>query len=169
MICKKHIFLTLGLVLLSIWHTAAQVSPQLANDQPRADSLDIAQIKAQIHGNTMGAKLESLLFWSQAEKEQRFPIMQKIFPSIKVEAGTSVSQLNQGQQITPKWLNNNTLKHYMATDHIAGVIVIQNDSIRLEAYRDGITKQTLWTSFSMAKSVSSMLLGVALKKGISTA
>lgn len=169
MICKKYVFLALSIVLISVESLSAQVSSkttlaqQLDQTSQNTDSLNIEQIRAQIHGNTMGAKLESLLFWSQSEKEQRFPIMQKIFPSIKVEASTT-TPLSQGRTITPKWQDSTTLKNYMKTNHIAGIIVLKNDRIRLEAYRNGATKHTLWTSFSMAKSVSSMLLGVALKK-----
>jgi len=46
-----------------------------------------------------------------------------------------------------------------------GVIVLDNNEIRLEKYADGINRETLWTSFSVAKSVASMLVGVALKEG----
>jgi len=66
------------------------------------DSRDLTE---NILGETMGQKLESLLFWSQAEKERRFPIMQSVFPSLPVAAGTEVYPLTKSDEITPKWEN----------------------------------------------------------------
>lgn len=121
--------------------------------------------RAAIKGKTMGQKLESLLFWSQEEKERRFPIMQNIFPSIKAPAGARAYSLEETKNITPQWQDKTTLNSYMKENHIAGVIALQNNKIRLEKYANGVDKNTLWTSFSVAKSVSSMLLGIALKEG----
>ncbi len=129
------------------------------------DPETVIENSADIPGETMGQKLESLLFWSQEEKEQRFPVMQDIFPSILVSTGAYVSSLEEGKKITPQWSDNTPLSTYMNQNHIGGVIVVQDNKIRLEEYANGVNKETIWTSFSMAKSVSSMLLGVALKEG----
>lgn len=118
-----------------------------------------------IPGETMGQKLESLLFWSQDEKERRFPIMQDIFPSIPVPTGTQTSPFEEINEITPQWIDETTLASYMNDNHVGGVIVLKDNKIRLEEYVEGVDKETVWTSFSMAKSVSSILLGVALKEG----
>ncbi|EGV42814.1 class C beta-lactamase-related serine hydrolase [Bizionia argentinensis JUB59] len=120
---------------------------------------------ANIPGETMGQKLESLLFWSQAEKERRFPIMQAIFPSIPIACGGNSAFLKQLKNITPKWEDETTLDSYMNDNHVQGVIVLKDNQVRLEKYAKGINQETLWTSFSVAKSVSSMLVGVALKDG----
>ncbi len=170
---RKEFLLFLLLSVAFAMHTTAQVSPK----KPTASTLtkaclstapfDVEKERSALPGETMGAKLESLLFWSQAEKERRFPMMQNIFPSISVPApaGSKTYQLQKGRSISPKWQDGTSLKTYMQTNHIAGVLVLKNNKIRLEAYADSITKNTVWTSFSMAKSVSSMLLGVALKEG----
>lgn len=44
-------------------------------------------------------------------------------------------------------------------------VVIQNDSIQVEQYWNGYSEHSLSNSFSMAKSVISMLIGVAIKEG----
>lgn len=122
--------------------------------------------RAIIPGNSMGQKLESLLFWSQEEKKQRFPIMHAIFPSIQVEKGSHISLMEKGEAIIPQWEEDATnLVSYIKDNQIAGVIVLQNNKIRLEAYGEGVAQESLWTSFSMAKSVTSMLLGIALEEG----
>ncbi|MGO3811514.1 serine hydrolase domain-containing protein [Mesonia sp.] len=152
---KLLILLFITLVTLSI----------KAQDCQSLDTVFAPKEREQISGETMGQKLESLLFWSQDEKERRFPMMQAIFPSHRVQVGKTVDELDQGQSITPQWKDNRSLDSYMKVNHIKGVLVLQNDSIRLEKYAAGVDQESLWTSFSMAKSVSSMLLGVALKEG----
>ena len=120
---------------------------------------------ANIPGETMGQKLESLLFWSQEEKERRFAMMHELYPSIPVSTGNQISPLEKAETITPKWEDGTTLASYMNDNKIQGIIVLQDNKIRLEEYADGRNKETLWTSYSVAKSVSSMLVGVALKEG----
>jgi hypothetical protein len=46
-----------------------------------------------------------------------------------------------------------------------GLLMIKNDSIQFEKYWDGYSDSSLSNSFSMAKSVSSLLIGVAIKEG----
>lgn len=120
-----------------------------------------------IAGETYGQKLESLLFWTQEEREQRFPQMQNIFPNAKVEKGNplEVYKLEENKQIQPLWEDETTVESYITDNHIAGLIVLQNNQIKLEAYGENVNKNSLWTSFSVAKSISSMLLGIALKEG----
>lgn len=125
----------------------------------------IQKERQNIPGETMGQKLESLLFWSQEEKERRFPMMYGIYPSLEVKAAGNTLNFKKSNNINPEWEDDTTLKTYMNENHIAGVIVLKNDEIRLEKYAKDVDEKTLWTSFSMAKSVSSMLLGVALKEG----
>ncbi|MGO2294722.1 MAG: serine hydrolase domain-containing protein [Psychroflexus halocasei] len=125
----------------------------------------IRKERENIPGETMGQKLESLLFWSQKEKERRFPMMYGIYPSLEVKTDKNILNLESSNEVEPEWEDGTTLKTYMSENHIAGVIVLKDEEIRLEKYANNVDEKTLWTSFSMAKSVSSMLLGVALKEG----
>lgn len=141
---------------------SAQISDNISI---QAAPIDIVQERNLIPGKTMGQKLESLLFWTQEEKERRFPLMHAIYPSHPVATGSTVFQLEKGNSLTPKWEDNTTLESYISDNHVGGVLVLQNDKILLEAYGDHATEETVWTSFSVAKSVASMLLGAALKDG----
>ncbi|WP_026452187.1 serine hydrolase domain-containing protein [Aequorivita capsosiphonis] len=147
------LFLTLGTLSIK------------AQDYQNIDTAFANKERENIPGETMGQKLESLLFWSQEEKERRFPIMQDIFPSIQISTGSQSAPFEKTKEITPQWEDKTTLTSYMNDNHVKGVIVLQDNKIRLEEYADGIDQETLWTSFSVAKSISSMLLGVALKEG----
>lgn len=157
MIYNKHIILTFFVAFFSLT-VSAQDCLTLKTKEA---SVELAKIP----GETMGQKLESLLYWSQEDRERRFPIMHEIYPSIPISTGNQITTLEKTESITPKWKDKTTLSSYMEENKVQGVIVLQDNKIRLEEYADGINQNTLWTSFSVAKSVSSMLVGVALKEG----
>lgn len=136
-----------------------------AQDQQKIDADWIEKERAAIPGETMGQKLESLLFWTQEEKERRFPMMHAIYPSHIVSTSSEAYVLQPGEVLQPKWEDETTLQSYIKDNHVGGVLVLQNYKILLEAYGEHADEETVWTSFSVAKSVSSMLLGVALKEG----
>lgn len=46
-----------------------------------------------------------------------------------------------------------------------GLLMVKNDSVRFEKYWDGYSDTSRSGSFSMAKSITSLLIGVALKEG----
>jgi CubicO group peptidase (beta-lactamase class C family) len=48
---------------------------------------------------------------------------------------------------------------------LAGLLVLQDGKIRLERYALGHAAESRWTSFSVAKSVTSLLVGTAVKDG----
>ncbi len=58
-----------------------------------------------------------------------------------------------------------TLEDYYIRNENAGLLVIKDGEIKLERYGMGNNEQTLWASFSMSKSVASLLLGAAIKDG----
>lgn len=58
-----------------------------------------------------------------------------------------------------------TLEDYMVKNHTSGLLVIKNGELLLERYGMGNDEETLWISFSVSKSVTSMLLGAAIQEG----
>lgn len=147
--------------------TRGQVFAQktLSSSIPENEAFDPAKERDELPGQTMGQKLESSLYWTVSEEKRRFPNMHRIFPSTKVSTGDHIFKLKEGKTIQPAWLDKTTLASYMKDNQVEGVLVLKDDKIRLEAYQDGFNQNTLWTSFSVAKSVSSILLGIALKDG----
>ena len=55
-----------------------------------------------------------------------------------------------------------TLFDYLATGRVAGILVLKNGEIALEDYELGIGPDTPWLSFSLAKSITSTLVGAAV-------
>lgn len=126
---------------------------------------DPVKERSELPGETMGQKLESSLYWSVSEEKRRFPNMYRLFPSTQISRADAVLELEDGAPLDPVWQDGSTLTAYMQENEVQGVLVLQDGQIRLEAYQNGFDQKTLWTSFSIAKSVSSMLLGAALKDG----
>jgi CubicO group peptidase (beta-lactamase class C family) len=57
------------------------------------------------------------------------------------------------------------LYDYLATNRVAGILVLKDGKIAFEDYELGAGPDTHWASFSMAKSVASTLVGAALLDG----
>ena len=61
---------------------------------------------------------------------------------------------------------NYDLYDYLADNRIAGLLILKDGQIAFEDYELGATASARWASFSMAKSVSSTLVGAALQQGL---
>jgi CubicO group peptidase (beta-lactamase class C family) len=57
------------------------------------------------------------------------------------------------------------LNDYLAMNRVAGLLVLKDGKIVLEDYELGAGPETRWISFSMAKSVTSTLVGAAIRDG----
>lgn len=57
------------------------------------------------------------------------------------------------------------LDDYLELNRVAGLLVVKNGRITLEKYRFGNSERTRWMSMSIAKSITSTLVGAALKQG----
>jgi CubicO group peptidase (beta-lactamase class C family) len=108
------------------------------------------------------------LFWSQAQKEAGFPHMEAFFATRTVKRGAHAHPLPVGKPLdVPVTVNGKaeTVERFMAQNKNAGVLVIQDGKIRLEKYALGYGPTGRWTSFSVAKSFTSTLVGAAVKDG----
>ena len=102
----------------------------------------------------------AVLFWTPADRERAFRTMETILPHAPVSRGDGpVRLLPQGRplEFDPT--------AYMQAENVAGVLVIQDGRVRLERYNLGIGPESHWVSFSMTKSLTSTLVGSALKSG----
>lgn len=58
-----------------------------------------------------------------------------------------------------------TLDEYLERRRITGLLILKNGEIVTERYRYGRTEDARFLSFSMAKSVTSLLIGIAVSQG----
>jgi CubicO group peptidase (beta-lactamase class C family) len=103
-----------------------------------------------------------LLFWSKAQREANFPHMEKLFPGHLVKAGGAVHALRPGK---PLAIAAADVDAAMAEQGIAGLIVLQRGKVLLERYAPSYGPAGRWTSFSVAKSFTSTLVGAAIADG----
>jgi CubicO group peptidase (beta-lactamase class C family) len=105
----------------------------------------------------------NVLFWNQDQRDAAFRTMETV-PKVVVhtiEAGGTVYPLPQGRPFGVGL----DVDAYMASQRNAGLIIVQDGKIRLEKYALGYSAAGRWTSFSVAKSFTSTLVGAAVKDG----
>ena len=110
----------------------------------------------------------AVLFWSQAQKESGFQDMEDHFAVHTAKRGKHVHPLPKGKPLKLKvdlGAGPISLDDYMAQEKTAGLLVLQNGKVRLEKYTLGYGPNRRWTTFSVAKSITSTLVGAAVKEG----
>lgn len=86
-----------------------------------------------------------------------------IFYSRKVEAGNPIEwplSKNYNKILMPSFLE----EEHKQNESVA-FLIIKDDSIRLEKYWEGYDENSLSNSFSMAKTIVSILVGIAIDEG----
>lgn len=58
------------------------------------------------------------------------------------------------------------LPDYLAINRVAGLLIVKDGKVVLEEHELGTTADTRWISFSMAKSITSTLVGAAVQDGL---
>jgi len=104
----------------------------------------------------------NVLFWSIAQRDAAFRAMDRLPVLAKaniIDAGDSVYPLPKGAPISID------VDAYMKAQRTAGLVIVQDGKIRLEKYGLDFDGNGKWTSFSVAKSFTSTLVGAAIKDG----
>lgn len=104
-----------------------------------------------------------VLFWNDAQRAERFRRMEDWFAGHEVAPAADPRELAPGKPL-PAALQAQVRAAMKATN-AAGVMVLQDGKVRFEDYALGFTPEQRWTSFSVAKSFTSTLLGAAVKDG----
>jgi len=115
---------------------------------------------------------DSVLLWTPEQQRAGFPHYHLIFPTRSVAAGGPVYPLHDdargGSGAEMARVNHELgleVDAFMASNPVAGLIVVQGGSIAAERYGAGHDRDTRWVSYSVAKSVVSMLIGAAIHDG----
>ncbi|WP_447956187.1 serine hydrolase domain-containing protein [Vreelandella sp. EE7] len=94
----------------------------------------------------------------------------RLFPTRTVKAASSPHQFGQRDAS----LENFSLTHegvtydiydFMALNRVSGLMAVHDNDVVFEQYALGNSAETAWMSMSIAKSISSTLIGAALKDG----
>ena len=110
-----------------------------------------------------------LLALTPAQELSVFGHLEESFPVAYVKRGATETPLPPAaRQIAPsvKWKGRAwPIDDFMAAAHLTGVLVIENGEVLMERYALGRKASDRWDGFSVAKSVTSTLLGAAIKDG----
>ena len=105
-----------------------------------------------------------LLFWTVPQRDAAFQALDRISLLAKwhvIPASTAPSTLPAGPPLNLP-LN---VDAFMSGQRSAALVVLHNGKVRLERYGLDFDKEGRWTSFSVAKSFTSTLVGAALRDG----
>jgi len=105
-----------------------------------------------------------VLFWTQAQRDAAFRALDRLPVLAKsrvVAAGGRPMPLPPGPPLKLAL----DIDAYMAGQRSAALLIVHDGRLRLERYGLGFDSRGRWTSFSMAKSITSTLLGAAIRDG----
>lgn len=107
-----------------------------------------------------------VLFWNDEQRNTRFRDMESWFAGHEVKASADPRALPEGERLPPRVTA--AIREFMADSNVAGLMVLEDGKVRFEEYALGFGPEQRWTSFSVAKSFTSTLLGAAVKDGFIT-
>jgi CubicO group peptidase (beta-lactamase class C family) len=109
-------------------------------------------------------KDSNVLFWSVEQRDAGFRTMDRIPILAKanvIAKGDTVYPLPAGEPLKIGM----DVDAYMKAQRTAGLVILQDGKVRMEKYGLDFTAQGKWTSFSVAKSFTSTMVGAAIKDG----
>ena len=99
-----------------------------------------------------------------------FRNIDRLFPTRRVPASSRPLPLPAATTLLgPVSISDNgqryDLEEFLDVNRVSGLLVLQDGRVKLERYRYGNTERTRWMSMSVAKSITSTLIGAAVKQG----
>jgi CubicO group peptidase (beta-lactamase class C family) len=88
--------------------------------------------------------------------------MENVYKTRRVSAGSTVHRFRTGSPLSI----GVDIVSYMKSQRASGLIVVHKNNIRSEEYALGYGNSGRWESFSIAKSITSTLLGAAVQDGL---
>ncbi|WP_298192190.1 serine hydrolase [Novosphingobium sp.] len=104
-----------------------------------------------------------VLMWSVPQRDAAFRAMDRLpvlAEAREIAPSDKPLPLPAGRPLTIPGI-----EAYMASQRAAGLVIVQDGKLRFERYGLGFGPKGRWTSFSVAKSFTSTLVGAAIKDG----
>ena len=106
--------------------------------------------------------------WTQPEREFGFAHWDAVYSGRLVARGAEVRELAAGPPLAALAAGTpgaQALERFIAEEKVAGLLIMQDGAVRLERYGLGHSAAGRWISQSVAKAMTSTLVGAALKDG----
>lgn len=147
-----------------VWIPGLIIAMACCNVQAEAPYIDPAR-EAEYFGSA-----ENILFWSPEQQVAGYRNMDQLVPVRWIRAGSHPLVLPEKPiDLDGVKLSNDpaqmTVADYLEQQSVAGLLVIKDAAIVYEVYRLGNNRQSRWISYSVSKSVTSMLVGAAILDG----
>ncbi len=104
-----------------------------------------------------------VLAWNQAQRDAAFRALDRLpmlAKASQIAPAAAPLPLPQGKPLTIPGIDT-----YLTGQRAAGIVILQGGQLRFERYGLDFSAQGRWTSFSVAKSFTSTLVGAAIKDG----
>ena len=113
------------------------------------------------------SRAAAILNWSPAKRERYIAALDSMFLTRTVRASPRPHVLKRGPFISAfeTGAHRYYVDQFMASQRVRGLLVLQNGEVRLERYAPPYGSRTRWNSFSVAKSITSTLVGAAMEDG----
>lgn len=113
---------------------------------------------------------QNILFWTPEQQVAGYRNMDRIYPTRRIAASPAPMELpyrkvELGEVKLAAGDVSMTVDEYFERQNVAGLLVIKDGHIAYERYGLGNTEDSRWISFSVTKSVVSMLVGAAVRDG----
>jgi CubicO group peptidase (beta-lactamase class C family) len=111
-----------------------------------------------------------ILRWTLEQQTEWYPAIETVYRSATVKRGDHVRPLPKAErsldaltysQADKSW----TVDDYMKAYNVSGLMVVKDGKVMLERYGLGRKPEDRWISFSVTKSITSTLVGAAIKDG----
>ena len=146
-------------IALSIALAPAQAATGSARHEPAKQPEEIGTVR-QVYDGTLYPDIQV----------QTFRNIDRLFPTRTVRRGAHVYPLPKSE--TPlKGLEFTSagkkydMYDYMSLNRVSGLLILKDGKIAFERYELGNNEATRWMSMSVVKSITSTLVGVAIKDG----
>ncbi|MBR0682336.1 beta-lactamase family protein [Roseomonas eburnea] len=111
---------------------------------------------------------EDFLLLPPSQQPHAYANVDRIFATRPILRGPRMRALPRGAEIVARYRVGGRdlgIADYMRRANVAGLIVLSEGQIVLERYGLGLTEATRWSTMSTVKSLTSTLVGVALRQG----
>ena len=150
-------------LLSFFWLFVLSINTQADDEQ----SQELENLQAQVATTTLE---KGLLFLPSEAREVAFGAIDQLLPTRTITASTDPrplldAPLPLGELVYQADQTEQTIDQLLDDRRVRGFLVLQGNQILLEHYAKGHGPDTRWISFSVTKSVTSMLIGAAIRDG----
>ena len=111
---------------------------------------------------------DDFLLWPPCLQSHGYRIVDKLFATRAVRRGEHANPIPRGRELALTYRSGDeerTVAQLMDRNAIAGLLVIKDGRIALERYGLGLQPGDRWSTMSMVKSMTAMLVGAAIAEG----